>query len=178
MLHKKTARANHGRMSPRNTGLVVIKQDAAAATTSGLGHIFAQAQAAQALLPSMVQDWIRLMGEADALALVRHAGGTRITIPTVANDYHALAHILSNSAFSKLVNGGYAGRTVAVPKCKDALLAVRNARVVADYDAGLSVNMLAIRYGLTYRAVMDILAQATHPVAEVAAKNPNLDLFD
>ncbi len=114
------------------------------------------------LLPPTARELLSLLGEADALALMRGCPGQRLRVPRAMNDKHVLAHTLSGAAYKAMVRR-FGGQDLHVPNCKAALLKIRDAQMVSDYDAGLTPNALCLKYGLTHRAVQRAL---NRPVAE------------
>lgn len=116
------------------------------------------------LLPPMARELLALLGEADALCLMRSCAGQRLRVPRALNDRHILAHTVSGGSYKALVRR-FGGQDIQVPNCKAALLKLRDAQMVRDYDAGMLPNALCLKYGLTHRAVQRAL---NRPVAEVA----------
>ncbi|MBD9405428.1 hypothetical protein IB236_08790 [Acidovorax sp. ACV02] len=113
------------------------------------------------LLPPLLQDFERLIGQDATMALVRHSGGLRIYIPTperVTPD-HPFAHEIGLDNLLKLaeVYGGEAH--FQLPKAERALIQVRNARIAHAYSTHKTARELAVEYHLTERQIVRIVAE-------------------
>jgi hypothetical protein len=155
--------------------LAIVVPTAHTAPLASLAHI------ARELLPKLVRDLIQLMGEADAVALVRSCGGQRLWIPVKPSDAHALAHVLSHKGFERLC-AAYGGAPLRIDQCKAAITAYRNACLVADYSApkphNLDINQLVMKYGLCARSVERLLGKTCAPAIEARLRETRtLELF-
>ena len=117
-------------------------------------------QQAQDLLPAAARELLAVLGQADALALLRQRPGCQLWIPKKPNDSNALAHVLSGPGFAALCRH-YGDTYLKVPSCAALARGLRNAALVADYTAGLGRNALCMKYGMTVRSVEKILGQPT-----------------
>lgn len=112
------------------------------------------------LLPPLLQDFERLVGLQATMALVRVYGGVRVYFPTVdrATPDHPYAAIIGLDKLLKL-SEEYGGLPhFQLPKAERALLAVRNARIAADYSTDKTARKIAAEYGLTEGQVVRIVA--------------------
>ncbi len=111
------------------------------------------------LLPPRLQEFVRLIGLPATMALVQRFGGLRIYIPATATPDHAFAEVIGLENLAKLsaeigVDG--TGDRFLLPKADRALIAVRDARIRAEF-ATKSTRMLAAEYGLTERHITRIV---------------------
>lgn len=104
------------------------------------------------ILPFVVQDIANLIGLGLALKLVEHYKGTAMWIPSVYKPDHVLVKIISHEPTIKLINA-YGGECLEIPKCDDAIRAVRNARI---RQSDHSQAQLAREYNLTVRQIRNI----------------------
>ncbi len=107
-------------------------------------------------LPDSVQDLVDLIGLTAALAIVEERGGIRLYVPTRVSRDHWLAKTIGPRAFGTLVDV-YAGEEIDVPRCVDALRAVRELAIINDARAGLSQAQLARKYGYTERGIRKLM---------------------
>jgi hypothetical protein len=132
------------------------------------------------LLPPSARDFVRAIGEADALTLIRHAGGTLVYVPIKANEDHALAQLMTGRGWTKFC-AIYGAQRIQIPKCTHALMQLRNARMVADADlqyketGKINYNELVIRYGLSHRVCEKIVNKASHEGLDAFVKKGNAD---
>jgi len=97
----------------------------------------------------------------DDAGIIPHLPGALREIAEVAGVEAALA-----------IARRFPGCRLEIPVCRDLLAEVRNRQIRADYDAGESVNGLAVRYRLTSRHICTILGK---PDSDIAP--PVLPLF-
>lgn len=111
-------------------------------------------------LPRLVRDIIDLVGHMPALALVQAYPGNIIKVPTGALESGAmrtrLIGIMGPEAAETFI-ATYAGERLTIPRCVQALRDERDRQIIADYDAGQSVPLLAGKYTLTERQIRTIL---------------------
>lgn len=104
------------------------------------------------ILPYVVQDISNLIGLGLALKLVEHYKGTSMWVPSQFRpDYH-LVYIIGHEAMIKLIEA-YGGERLEIPKCDDAMRAVRNFRIC---ESDKSQSQLAHEYNLTVRQIRNI----------------------
>ena len=103
---------------------------------------------------------MRLIGLRHTMALVEHVGGLRIFIPTPdrVTDDHQFAQIIGAASLRKLAEAYGGLEHFQLPKAEKALLAVRNARIAADYQTSKTARQLAAEYRLTERQIVRILS--------------------
>lgn len=104
------------------------------------------------LLPGIVREISELIGLNATLKLVEHYPGIPMWVPVKFDPEHVLVKIVGHEAASKLVDN-YGGESYAMPKCMDAIRAVRNAKICASDK---SQRQLAIEHGLTVRQIRNI----------------------
>src|SRR5699024_8044231 len=86
---------------------------------------------------------VELIGLDAAIVLFERYGGVRVYIPETVTAEHALTHLLGLPAARGLA--AYYGREyVDIPKGLAALLAARNARIIAEHQGGRTVRDLAL----------------------------------
>lgn len=114
------------------------------------------------LLPPLLQDFERLIGLPATLDLVREYGGLRIYIPTPARVTadHPFAKIIGSEALMALAKVYGQEEHFQLPKAERAVLAVRNARIAADYARAKTARELAAEHRLTEGQIVRIVAAA------------------
>ena len=112
------------------------------------------------LLPPVLQVFVRLIGLQPTMALVERFGGLRIFIPTPerCTDEHQFAQIIGTANLVKLADAYGGLEHFQLPKAEKALLAVRNARIAADYSTTKTARQLAAEHRLTEGQVVRILS--------------------
>lgn len=112
------------------------------------------------LLPPLLQDFERLVGLKATMALVRVYGGLRVYFPTVdrAQADHPYAALIGLDNLLKLSQEYGGQQHFQLPKAERALLAVRNARIAADYGSDKTAREIAAEHGLTEGQVVRIVA--------------------
>ena len=110
------------------------------------------------LLPPLLQEFVRLIGLAPTMALVQAVGGRRVYFPKRPTQEHYLATIVGLDNLLKLGQEYGGVEHFQLPKAERALLAVRNAKIAADYAASKTARDLAIEYGLTEGQIVRIVA--------------------
>ena len=121
------------------------------------------------LLPPVLQDFVRLIGLQPTMALVERFGGLRIFVPTPerCTDDHQFAQIIGTANLVKLADAYGGLEHFQLPKAEKALLAVRNARIAADYSSTKTARQLAAEHRLTEGQIVRILsAQGVSAPAE------------
>lgn len=103
-------------------------------------------------LPASVRELVEVIGLAAALAIVEARGGVRLSVPTKATAEHWLAELIGLEALEALV-AVYAREEIEVPRCAAALRALRERRIVAEFESGASNAELARKYQYTERGI-------------------------
>ncbi|WP_052190895.1 Mor transcription activator family protein [Chitinibacter sp. ZOR0017] len=128
-------------------------------------------QADVQLLPSSVQELVRVIGLTAALKLVELHGGTSILIPQGKKRagqiaYEALAEIIGYKEMALLAEHYRGDDVLYIPSCKAAVRAVRNRLIRSDFDAytgeesaNRAVMKLARDHHLSDRRVWEILKE-------------------
>lgn len=103
---------------------------------------------------------IELVGRDAVMALVRVHGGLSFDVPvtTRGQRYRDLVALIGEPPARALL-AKYGGDAIYIAKLDAQKRAQRNAEIVAAYDAGASVPVLASRHDLTERQVYNILGQ-------------------
>lgn len=137
------------------------------------------------ILPSMVQDLIKIIGLPLALQLVEELGGT--TFPVSRNKrrlgqvrYAALADVVGVPA-ADILTRHYGGDEIYIPRCAAALRELRNRQLRADFDrmcvlhsAQHVVTELVRKYRLSDRWVWEILKRADYCDAGTTSEQQKL----
>lgn len=112
------------------------------------------------LLPPVLQDFVRLVGLQATMALVERVGGLRVYFPTPerATEDHPFAQIIGLPNLVKLADAYGGQEHFQLPKAEKALLAVRNARIAADYLTTKTARQLAAEHRLTEGQIVRILS--------------------
>lgn len=118
------------------------------------------------LLPPLLRDFERRIGLPATLALVNRWGGLRIYVPTPdrCTVEHPMAQVIGLDKLLVLAEEYGGNEHRQLPKARKALLALRNARIVAARGQK-SARDLAMEHGLTEGQIIRVWA-AAGPVAE------------
>lgn len=109
-------------------------------------------------LPPILRDITELIGLPATLALVRHAGGTRLYVPVRFDPDHPLVKVLGHAAAVALIER-HRGEYIDLPKGEIAIKAARDQQIRADRKVYTHAQQ-AIRWGLTDRQIRSILGPA------------------
>lgn len=109
-------------------------------------------------LPPILRDITELIGLPATLALVRHAGGTRLYVPVRFDPDHPLVKVLGHAAAVALIER-HRGEYIDLPKGEIAIKAARDQQIRADRHTYTQAQQ-AIRWGLTDRQIRSILGPA------------------
>lgn len=133
-------------------------------------------------LPKTAQTFVALIGLPSTLILVDKFGGKDVRLHKGGDSVARLAAHIGEDAANKIFHY-FGSDQINVPKCDDALKAVRNARIHADYDRltgaeGKSdreaVHCLVDAFGLSERQVRRVLKTSSVP-AHRAPKGAAVD---
>lgn len=105
------------------------------------------------ILPYIVQDIAHLIGLPNALKIVDHYKGTSLWVPPVFHPELALVKLIGAEATIKLIKVYGDQKAIEIPKCDDAIRAVRNEKIAASDK---SQSQLAREWGLTVRQIRNI----------------------
>jgi hypothetical protein len=108
------------------------------------------------LLPGVLQEFVRLIGLPATMLLVDKFGGLRIYIPLNPTPEHHFAQLIGVDNLRRLSEIYGREDHFELPKAERALLALRNAKIRAEYGTK-SIRQLASEYGLTERHVTRIV---------------------
>lgn len=112
---------------------------------------------------------VAVIGQAAAAALVAARPGQTLAVPARASGraWAELAALIGADAAGKLVRA-MPRAELYIPKNDGELIRARNARIRAQYDAGASVQAIALEHRLTERWVYDILGRSDEEDAQLA----------
>jgi Mor family transcriptional regulator len=108
------------------------------------------------LLPRVLQEFVRLIGLPATMLLVEKFGGLRIYIPLNPTADHHFSQLIGLDNLRKLSEVYGREDHFELPKAERALLALRNARIRAEYGPK-SIRDLAAEHRLTERHVTRIV---------------------
>ena len=107
----------------------------------------------------LLHEIAEIIGPDMAVKLGQSMGGARVYVPAKAAHDHPLTLVLGESTAQKLCDY-YCGDTIEVP-CKKVFRQVRDDIISREYhtmklEKGNRANILALKYGLTSRQVLNI----------------------
>jgi Mor family transcriptional regulator len=110
-----------------------------------------------------IEDLTRIIGQEGLEALANAFGGQEIRIPTsisvTVTEYQRLQAVLGADKAQALVKE-WGGDTLYVPMLREQRLASRNAAILAASRKGATGRELAQQFGLSQRAIRQILHKA------------------
>jgi Mor family transcriptional regulator len=109
--------------------------------------------------PATIAEIEAVIGLALTLKLIEAFGGTTIRLPARANIHpdNAIAQIIGINALRALVDALGASRWLYIARCAEGVRLKRNQTIVRQYNAGASVNSLALQHRLADRTIWEIL---------------------
>jgi Mor transcription activator family len=114
-------------------------------------------------MQAVVKEITAIIGLDKAIELVRGWGGRELSVPKKMKTDHAIVFAIGLDAAIKLADA-MGGQRLRLPLEKNALLELRNALILKEFQEGTSITRLGNRYGLTRSAVTKILrALGAHP---------------
>lgn len=119
------------------------------------------------ILPYVVQDIANIIGLGDTLMLVDHFKGTNMWVPGEFKSDHLLCRIVDAESVHKLIKE-YGSESLEIPKCEDALRAVRNEKIRLSNK---SSSQLAREWNLTVRHIRNIKARQPKPARNNGLKH-------
>lgn len=105
----------------------------------------------------MLRRLIRAIGAGGTMLLLRWRGGCRLCIPQTP-DRSELQKYLTFAQVQALIDTFGAGSAISLPKPDKLYIAERNVQIRGEHADGDSLATLALRYGLTTRHIMNIVA--------------------
>lgn len=111
-------------------------------------------------LPPSAAEIVSAVGIEAALRLVDAWGGLRLYVPHYMTEDHSLVNLLGGDSADRLA-AHFGGERIQVPRCLQALRAMRNARIRRARHDGATPAELALTHGLTERQIYAILAADT-----------------
>ena len=122
---------------------------------------FVLSRARAANYPGILQDIVLLVGEETTAKLIaQHGGGAGLYIPVKINPDHYLYQLLGEEAARFLV-AEFGGLTLEIPRAAVLQRMERNKKILADHEASMSHNDLAIKYQLTTRCIRNIVPKVS-----------------
>ncbi len=106
-----------------------------------------------------------LIGLPAASILVKNYGGLALDIPTGRGNGRVktyLVKLLGVEATAELIRN-YGGERICIPRCMADFRDGRDRQIIAEFNAGASVRLLARRYGMTDRNLRNILKRSPAP---------------
>lgn len=113
------------------------------------------------LLPKVLQEFVRLIGLHATMLLVERFGGLRIYVPLNPSADHHFAQLIGLDNLRKLSQVYGREDHFELPKAERALIALRNAKIKADYGPK-SIRQLAAEHSLTERHITRIVGAPTN----------------
>ena len=119
-----------------------------------------------------------IVGVDAAQSLIAHFGGTELYIPHVNNlkpDHKLVLHL--GDVTAKRLCTYWHGQVLNVPMNKSAVIAKRNAHIVALANDGKCPNTIATYFGLHVRTIRKIIAKDINDRANAIYQMNQLTLF-
>lgn len=104
----------------------------------------------------MIDELIALIGEEAFANLACVFGGTKLYVGASENMMRKLTIVVGEEAAHKMIHA-YSGGWIDIPKYTSPELALRNRRIVQDYDAGITLRQLVQKYELSERQICNVL---------------------
>lgn len=121
-------------------------------------------------LPSSLREIADTIGLDETLVFVEKLGGCHFLVPRTNREGLLWDNVLCENSRYKLIKD-FGGCTFYLPKMSAHLRHVRDNKIKADRNSGLSLRELTIKYGLCDRRISDIINSAEKP------KSKQLSLF-
>jgi len=96
--------------------------------------------------------------------LLKARGGTRLWVPKASARSEVLIDILGRDLAEQLVKAFVDELVISLPKADKMLAQVRDAAIRCEHTAGDSMAVLALRYDLTERHVLNVVHSEARPV--------------
>ncbi len=125
------------------------------------------------LLPPVTRRIVAAIGVAGAMRLLKARGGIRLWLPKNGDRSDVLNDILGKELAAQLLAAFPDADVISLPKADKLLAQIRDAAIRREHDAGDSMAVLALRYELTERHVLNVVQSAARPIWRA----PERDLF-
>ncbi len=116
---------------------------------------FVLARARAENYPGVFHDLRTMIGAEKTAVLVQWLGGTSLYIPSKLTAEHSLAQWLGLE-LSQTVCAEFSGLRVEIPRMVELKRTERNAQIIADRAAGMSISKTARKYEMTERNIRNI----------------------
>lgn len=103
----------------------------------------------------VLQELVDQIGYGATIDLLRAWGGRRLRVPLEPGEEHPITFTIGHRAAQDLA-AFYGGSEIDLPAERNALMAIRNAAIMADLRADMSTRACAQKYGMTPRHVRHI----------------------
>ena len=125
------------------------------------------------LLPPVTRRIVAAIGVAGTMRLLKARGGIRLWLPKNGDRSNVLQDILGREHTAQLLAAFPDADVISLPKADKLLAQIRDAAIRSEHDAGDSLAVLALRYDLTERHVLNVVQSAARP----HWRAPERDLF-
>ncbi|WP_293392969.1 Mor transcription activator family protein [Nevskia sp.] len=116
------------------------------------------------LLPPVTRRIVGAIGVAATVRLLKSRGGTRLWVPKQSARSEVLTDILGRDLAEQLVKAFANDVVISLPKADKMLAQVRDTAIRSEHAAGDSMAVLALRYDLTERHVLNVVQSEARPV--------------
>lgn len=134
-------------------------------------------------LPPTAQDLVRLVGWTKAEVLIRELGGIPYPVPKgTANNpagaarFARLAELVGQRGAERIV-AEYGDDILNIPRCTRAIARARMRAMRIRYDAGATLEDVALEFGCTTRWVSIVLKRADDGSGKVLEMGGQMGLF-
>jgi len=110
-------------------------------------------------LPASMRELVSLVGITATLAIVKARGGIRLYVPVNADAEGELATLIGLDPLKNLVDI-YAGEEIEIPRCIEALTAIKHQMILDDASNGMTITNIARKYEYTERGIRKALRRA------------------
>ena len=124
------------------------------------------------LLPPVTRRIVAAIGVAGTMRLLKARGGIRLWLPKHGDRSNVLQDILGCEHTAQLLAAFPDADVISLPKADKLLAQIRDAAIRSEHEAGDSLAVLALRYDLTERHVLNIVQGPVLPLRPAQA-----DLF-
>lgn len=109
----------------------------------------------------ILSDLVGLIGNRQAIELLRAWGGRRLKVPAEVHEDHALVFTIGWEA-ARAIAAQYGGTDLDLPAERNYLVDMRNDAIRQDFGRGRSISWLSQTYGVSRRQVNSVLDAMGH----------------